>query len=67
MDCPAHGESEQGCDFDFATTQPQCLEHSELAWVSDDELLAYDLAPSDRKFAEYRLRELRSLSQEPTK
>ena len=44
---------------------PQCLEHSELAWVSDEELLDYDLAPSDRKFAEYRLREQKHLPQEP--
>ena len=44
---------------------PQCLEHSELAWVSDEELLDYDLAPSDQKFAEYRLREQKHLPQEP--
>ncbi len=34
---------------------PQCLEHSELAWVPDDELLNFELAPSDRKYAECRL------------
>ena len=31
--------------------EPQCLEHSALAWVTLPELLALDLAPSDRRFA----------------
>jgi mutator protein MutT len=34
---------------------PQCLEHSALAWVLDGELLAYDLAPSDRRYVQHRL------------
>ena len=34
---------------------PRCLEHSELAWALDDELLNFGLAPSDQKYAEYRL------------
>jgi 8-oxo-dGTP diphosphatase len=33
---------------------PQCLEHSEIAWLSREELLNYSLAPSDRIFAEHQ-------------
>lgn len=33
--------------------EPECLEHSELAWVTVAELLRLDLAPSDRRFAEF--------------
>ena len=31
---------------------PREIEHSALAWVSVDEILDYELAPSDRVFAE---------------
>ena len=34
---------------------PVCLEHSAVAWVRLTELLAYDLAPSDRRYAEFLL------------
>ncbi len=34
---------------------PVCLEHSALAWVLPSDLLAYDLAPSDRRYAEFLL------------
>ncbi|MEZ4416164.1 MAG: NUDIX domain-containing protein [Gemmatimonadota bacterium] len=34
---------------------PQCLEHSALAWPTVAELLSYELAPSDRRFAEWLL------------
>lgn len=30
-------------------------EHEALAWVTDRELLTYDLAPSDRSYAEFRI------------
>jgi len=30
---------------------PQPLEHEQLAWVPPDEVVSYDLAPSDRAFA----------------
>lgn len=33
--------------------EPTCLEHSALAWATADELAAYVLAPSDRRFAEW--------------
>jgi mutator protein MutT len=33
----------------------QPLEHQELAWVAIQDLLTYDLAPSDRAYAEFRL------------
>ena len=33
--------------------EPQCLEHSELAWVELCELRGLELAPSDRAFAEF--------------
>lgn len=35
--------------------EPACLEHAELAWVSDEELLKLPLAPSDRRYALHRL------------
>ena len=38
-----------------AEGEPRCFEHSALAWVSLEELLAYELAPSDRRFAEWLL------------
>lgn len=31
--------------------EPQCLEHAGLKWATLEEMLALDLAPSDRKFA----------------
>ena len=34
--------------------EPECLEHSALAWVTDEELLSLALAPSDLQFARYR-------------
>ncbi|MEZ4424986.1 MAG: NUDIX domain-containing protein [Gemmatimonadota bacterium] len=36
--------------------EPECLEHSEVAWVEPEELLGYALAPSDRRFAEWLAR-----------
>ena len=33
--------------------EPQCLEHAALAWVKVCDLLAMDLAPSDRRFVEF--------------
>ncbi len=33
--------------------EPTCLEHSALAWATPAELLAYALAPSDRRFVEW--------------
>ena len=51
--------SDPGSEFqiDFVPTtilgEPICIEHSELRWVSSEELLALDLAPSDRRFAEF--------------
>ena len=33
--------------------EPQCLEHSKLAWVELDELRRLELAPSDSTFAEF--------------
>lgn len=38
------------------TGEPTALEHSALAWVRPEELPAYDLAPSDRVFAERLLK-----------
>ena len=35
--------------------EPECLEHSALAWATPNELTAYDLAPSDRNFVEWLL------------
>lgn len=32
---------------------PVCLEHSALAWATLAELLAMDLAPADRRFAQF--------------
>jgi 8-oxo-dGTP diphosphatase len=32
---------------------PKLLEHSAMEWLSPKELLALDLAPSDRQFVEY--------------
>ncbi len=35
--------------------EPTCLEHSALAWAAPTDLLAYALAPSDRRFVEWLL------------
>lgn len=35
--------------------QPQCFEHTALAWVPDFELLQMPLAPSDRRYVLHRL------------
>lgn len=37
----------------------QPVEHEALAWVAIRDLLEYDLAPSDRAYAEFRLSSLR--------
>ncbi len=34
--------------------EPKCLEHSALAWVTEEELLSLPLAPSDLQFARFR-------------
>jgi len=34
--------------------EPECLEHAALAWVKEAELLAYGLAPTDRRYVEWR-------------
>ena len=34
--------------------EPQALEHTAIAWVSDDELLRLPLAPSDLRYAHFR-------------
>ena len=34
--------------------EPQALEHTALAWVTEDELLTMRLAPSDRRYAQFR-------------
>jgi hypothetical protein len=36
--------------------EPVAREHTALAWVQIHRLLAYDLAPSDRGFAEWLVR-----------
>ena len=35
------------------TGEPKCLEHEQLAWVSREELLQRDMAPSDLLFARH--------------
>ena len=35
--------------------EPRCLEHEALAWKREEELLALDLAPSDRRYLEGRV------------
>jgi 8-oxo-dGTP diphosphatase len=48
-----------GSEFqiDFVRTtilgDPICIEHSALNWVATEDLLALELAPSDRRFAEF--------------
>jgi mutator protein MutT len=39
--------------------KPRCLEHEALAWEEEEVLLSYDLAPSDRRYVEFRLGMLR--------
>ena len=58
---PTFIRADEGSDFsiefvpvDIAGT-PRTIEHSALAWVRADEVLAYELAPSDRAFAEAHL------------
>lgn len=34
---------------------PSCLEHEALEWVQPNNLLNYELAPSDRRYAAFRL------------
>src|SRR5690606_9801782 len=34
--------------------EPLALEHSAIAWVTEDELLSLPLAPSDQQFAHFR-------------
>jgi len=34
--------------------EPQCLEHAALAWAGEEELLTYALAPTDRRYVEWR-------------
>lgn len=46
------------------TGEPRCMEHSALAWVTLDELVHLDLAPSDREFVAW-LRERRSMRTVP--
>jgi 8-oxo-dGTP diphosphatase len=35
--------------------EPRCLEHEALEWVQPNNLLDYELAPSDRRYATFRL------------
>jgi mutator protein MutT len=35
--------------------EPQCLEHSALTWVTEEALLTFPLAPSDRQYALHRM------------
>lgn len=35
------------------TGEPRLLEHTALKWLTAHDLLAFDLAPSDRRFAEF--------------
>ena len=35
--------------------EPQPLEHAALAWVTEEEMLGLALAPSDRRYARFRL------------
>ena len=34
--------------------EPRCIEHSAIAWVTEDELDSFSLAPSDLQFARFR-------------
>jgi mutator protein MutT len=35
--------------------EPECLEHAALAWVADEDLASFALAPSDRQYAAHRM------------
>ena len=35
--------------------KPRCLEHEALVWEEEEMLSSYDLAPSDRRYVEFRL------------
>jgi 8-oxo-dGTP pyrophosphatase MutT (NUDIX family) len=38
-----------------AIGEPRCIEHDEVSWVAVSDLLSYELAPSDKAFAEFLL------------
>jgi 8-oxo-dGTP diphosphatase len=38
-----------------AEGEPQCIEHTRVAWLEEAELLYVSLAPSDREYARFRL------------
>jgi len=58
VESPLYVRADEGSDFviEFVPTMirgtPATLEHSEIAWVSVGDLVSFDLAPSDRAFAE---------------
>lgn len=35
--------------------EPRCMEHMDLAWLEEEEILELPLAPSDRRYMEFRL------------
>lgn len=35
--------------------EPRCLEHTELAWLTEEEVGELELAPSDRQYWEWRV------------
>jgi mutator protein MutT len=44
--------------------EPQALEHAALAWVGEEEMLGMKLAPSDRRYVEWRTRAPAATSRE---
>jgi len=56
---PLFSVTDPGSEFEivFVPTsiegEPRCIEHSDLKWLTLQELPALDLAPSDRKFVEF--------------
>jgi len=58
---PEFSSPDPGSDFviEFVPVQirgiPRCLEHSALKWVKEEELLTLPLAPSDHRYASFRL------------
>lgn len=38
-----------------AEGEPQCVEHTRVAWLEESALLSVPLAPSDREYARFRL------------
>lgn len=56
---PVFSIADAGSEFiiEFVPTEihgePRCIEHTELQWATVEELLELDLAPSDRRFAEF--------------